>query len=68
MRKGASPLESVGLLLEYRFAPAEWTVDTRQDGRSGAVVYRQAAGDLSSYWELGGGDTIGVIDSGDEPA
>jgi len=43
-------------------------VDIRQDGRSGAVVYREAAGDLSFYWEFGGGDTIAIIDIGDEAA
>jgi hypothetical protein len=51
-------------LLGLRPAPRGWTVEVREDGRRGEVVYREAAGSLSFYWEFGGGDTIAIIDVG----
>ena len=44
----------------------DWSVDIHENGRSGNVIYREAAGSLSFYWEFGGGDTVATIDTGSE--
>ena len=44
----------------------EWSVDIRQDGRNGTILYRESSGCLSCYWEFGGDDGVAIIDVGDE--
>ncbi|MBK8741352.1 MAG: hypothetical protein IPM02_18380 [Betaproteobacteria bacterium] len=46
----------------------EWSVDIHEDGRSGKVVYREAARSLSFFWEFGGGDTVAIVHVGDKAA
>ena len=59
-------LETFGKMLDLQSPFSGWRVDIREEGRSGAVVYREAAGSLSFYWEFGGGNTLAIIDVGDE--
>lgn len=47
-------------------APRDWSLDLHEDGRSGKVFYREAAGSLSFYWEFGGGDTVASSRVGNE--
>jgi len=61
-------LKTFGRVFGFPSPPSGWKVDIREDGRSGAVVYREAAGSLSFYWEFGGGETLAIIDVGDEAA
>ena len=37
-------------------------------GRAGTVTYREAAGVLSFYWELGGGDVAAIVQTGSAAA
>lgn len=39
----------------------DWEVLVAEDGRSGSVTYREAAGELRFYWEFGGGDAVASI-------
>lgn len=39
----------------------DWEVLVGEDGRSGTVTYREAAGELRFYWEFGGGDAVASI-------
>jgi hypothetical protein len=40
------------------------TVAVSEEGRSGHVRYREADGELSFYWEFGGGDVVAVVTVG----
>jgi hypothetical protein len=40
------------------------TVEVLEDGRSGRVLYRDPDGELSFYWELGGGDAVAIVNIG----
>lgn len=44
----------------------ERNVSITGSGRSGQVVYREAAGELSFYWEFGGGDVVASVQVGTE--
>lgn len=46
-------------------AATDWSVDIEDKGRHGSVNYRERDGVVPMYWELGGGDTLVVIDAGD---
>lgn len=35
-----------------------------EDGRSGRVTYSESTGELSFYWEFGGGDVIAIVQTG----
>lgn len=47
-------------------AANDWSVDIQEKGRCGSVNYRETSGILSFYWEIGGGDTLAIINVGDE--
>lgn len=47
-------------------AAVGWSVDIEEKGRHGTVHYREVAGTLTFYWELGGGDVVATIHVGDE--
>ncbi|MBP7950565.1 MAG: hypothetical protein KA004_13010 [Verrucomicrobiales bacterium] len=49
-------------------AATDWTVEIEGKGRCGSVHYRESVGQLTFYWELGGGDFVAVINVGDEAA
>lgn len=40
------------------------SVTITRDGRSGTLIYREAAGQLSFYWEFGGGDAFAIVQAG----
>lgn len=46
----------------------DWSVDIHENGRSGKVVYREAAGSVSCHWEFGGGDTMAILYVGEATA
>ena len=46
--------------------PGGWSVEIREDGRNGTLLYRESAGGLSCYWEFGGGDVLAIVDVGNE--
>ncbi len=39
-------------------------VEFHENGRSGTVIYRDAAGSLSFHWEFGGGDVVAIVSMG----
>lgn len=41
------------------------TVDITENGRSGSVTYREAAGSLAFYWEFGDADVVVIIQVSD---
>lgn len=41
-----------------------WKVEVAENGRRGAVYYREAQNSLRFYWEFGGGDVVAIIDVG----
>lgn len=40
------------------------TVIIREEGRSGAVTYREDGRSISGWWEFGGGDAIAIVSMG----
>lgn len=47
--------------------PIPWSIEIKSSGRSGSVEYREGAGALSFYWELGGEEVVASIWVGDVP-
>lgn len=45
-----------------------WTLAIEGKGRCGSVHYKESAGQLTFYWELGGGDFVALINVGDAAA
>jgi len=43
----------------------QWNIKIVESGRSGSIEYRDSAGQMSFYWEFGGGDTVAIIWGGD---
>jgi hypothetical protein len=43
---------------------SEPTVVVTEEGRSGQVLYRDPGGELSFYWEIGGGDAVAIVNVG----
>ena len=41
--------------------PYDRHVEITENGRSGAVLYREVAGSLAFFWEFGGGDTVAIV-------
>ncbi len=44
------------------------TITIHEDGRSGTVRYSEVSGELIFSWELGGGEVVAIISTGDEVA
>jgi hypothetical protein len=40
------------------------TIEVSEEGRSGRVLYRDPDGELSFYWEFGGGDAVAIVNVG----
>lgn len=41
-----------------------WKVEIAENGRCGAVYYRERQNSLRFYWEFGGGNVVAIIDVG----